>query len=158
MHGLNDSRESVEIEGRVCWLNWQGDVVEEWPITTTLFPNHNHMVWQKPQTIILGKEGFLYVEGVIKNSGEPLSNIWFGTEELKSLPMEKAQIEMQREGRFITLSTDKPAFYVHLEYDGVGRFSDSSFTLLPGQSVTVEYLGEDESALETSLRVYHLNT
>lgn len=158
LHGLNDSRESVEIEGRVCWLNWQGDVVEEWPITTTLFPNHNHMVWQKPQAITLGKEGFLYVEGVIKNSGEPLSNIWFGTEELKSLPIEKAQIEMQREGRFITLSTDKPAFYVHLEYDGVGRFSDSSFTLLPGQSVTVEYLGDDELALETSLRVYHLNT
>ncbi|PAR38819.1 beta-mannosidase [Vibrio metoecus] len=158
LHGLNDSRDSAEIDGRICLINWQGEVVEQWPLSATLLPNHNHALWQKNASLNLGQAGFLWVDVVIKNCGERLQNTYFGTEELKSLPMENANIEVQQAGRFIRLSTDKPAFYVHLECEGVGRFSDSSFTLLPEQPFTVEYLGEDAHTLATSLRVYYLNS
>ncbi|EPN8251062.1 glycoside hydrolase family 2 protein, partial [Vibrio alginolyticus] len=45
----------------------------------------------------------------------------------------------------------------HLESDVDGRFSDSSFTLLTNVPMTVEYLGDDVSGMQQSLRVYHLN-
>ncbi|WP_154171845.1 beta-mannosidase [Vibrio metoecus] len=158
LHGLNDNREPEEVEGRICLISWQGEIVEQWPLSATLLPNHNHALWQKNASLNLGHEGFLWVDAMIKNRGERLQNTYFGTEELKSLPMENAKIEVQQAGRWITLSSDKPAFYVYLECEGGGRFSDSSFTLLPGQSVTVEYLGEDAHTLATSLRVYYLNS
>ena len=76
---------------------------------------------------------------------------------LKQLSIEKAKISLQREGKTIVLSTDVPALFVHLEHDGGGRFSDSSFTLLPGIPKTVSYLGDDLESLSDTLRVYDLS-
>ncbi len=68
----------------------------------------------------------------------------------------KADIEVTIEGNHITLIADKPAFYVHLECDTQGRFSDSSITLLANQAVTIEFLGEDTEAMANTLKVHHL--
>ncbi len=87
---------------------------------------------------------------------ERITNTWFSSHELKTLPMERANIEVTIEANKVTLIADKPAFFVHLECDTAGRFDDSSITLLANQPVTVEFLGEDLATMAESLRVYHL--
>jgi hypothetical protein len=53
------------------------------------------------------------------------------------------------------VTTDKPAFFVHLESDLARVLSDSGFVLLPGQAKVVgceEVVGEDD------LTIHQLNT
>lgn len=118
------------------------------------------MVWQNELDRARLKHGFFYVEASVNGDTianlSPLNNTWFPTHELKSLPMAKAGIEVSIEGNHITLIADNPAFYVHLECDTEGRFSDSSITLLANQAVTIEFLGEDTEAMANTLKVYHL--
>jgi len=55
----------------------------------------------------------------------------------------------------ITLNTDKPAFFVNMETETQGVFSDNSFTLLPGAEKTVTYEARDGKALK-NLKFKHL--
>ncbi|HVO38284.1 MAG TPA: glycoside hydrolase family 2 protein [Spirochaetia bacterium] len=63
-------------------------------------------------------------------------------------------------GFAITLSTDKPAFFVSLFAGAIpGEFSDNCFTLLPGSPLTVSFQPRKAVSLETlrrSLSVKHL--
>ncbi|MBR4613203.1 MAG: hypothetical protein IKO40_10870 [Kiritimatiellae bacterium] len=66
-------------------------------------------------------------------------NDWFFAP-FKESPVAEAKIKAEVSGGSVTLSTDKPAFFVWLELPGVkGEFSDNSFTLLPGEKRTVEF-------------------
>ena len=66
---------------------------------------------------------------------------WFFAEP-KDCFIEPADVKLstsERDGRLVaTLTTDKPAFYVWLSAPGAARFSDNSFTLLPGETKEVE--------------------
>jgi len=44
------------------------------------------------------------------------------------------------DGLFITLDTDKPAFFVSVELGGRRVWSDNGFTLLPGRPKTLRLL------------------
>ena len=47
----------------------------------------------------------------------------------------------------VTLSADRPAFFVTVSADGFGgEFSDNSFTLLPGEPVTLAYAKRPDEA------------
>ena len=49
----------------------------------------------------------------------------------------------QRDGKWVvSLTTDKPAYYVWLSAPGVKRFSDNSFNLMPGEVKEVEMSGQ----------------
>jgi beta-mannosidase len=50
----------------------------------------------------------------------------------------------------ISLKTDKPAFFVTLEPDGRGVFSDNSITLLPGETRVLDYSGDKIKKLVVS--------
>ncbi|HAT8499294.1 TPA: glycoside hydrolase family 2 protein [Vibrio vulnificus] len=160
LHLLNDTRQACEVSGRVSWINWQGEVEQSWCFTQSAGADSNQVVWQNELDTARLKHGFFYVEASVNGDTianlSPLNNTWFPTHELKSLPMAKADIEVSIEGNHITLVADKPAFYVHLECDTEGRFSDSSITLLANQAVTIEFLGEDTEAMANTLKVYHL--
>jgi beta-galactosidase len=73
--------------------------------------------------------------------------------DLKSVPDAHVSWKsFRRDGLWvISLTTDKPAYFVWLEAPGVKRFSDNSFSLMPGETkeVTVEELLGD-------LKVTHL--
>jgi beta-mannosidase len=61
----------------------------------------------------------------------------------------------------LTLSTDKPAFFVTATADAPGYFSDNALTLLPGRSTKLAFTprkgkGPTREALAKSLRVRHL--
>ena len=65
-----------------------------------------------------------------------------------------------RDGRLVvTLTTDKPAYFVWLTAPGA-RFSDNSFTLLPGETKEVTVIPSTHpvipSEVEKSLTVTHL--
>ncbi len=73
----------------------------------------------------------------------------------------RTEIKMHAARLSVELTADAPAFFVHLEPGACGgRFSDSSFTLLPGRAVTVDYFpfGPPPTAdeLRRELRVTHL--
>ena len=73
----------------------------------------------------------------------------------RDLPLEKAAIDVKAEpdGRRVTLSADKPAFFVWVNARGArGEFSDNSFTLLPGRPKTLTFEAKDPKApLERSV-------
>ncbi len=156
LHLLNDGKDAKCVSACLQWVNWSGEVQQSWHIEQTVANDSNTVVWQLEDGIDQAalKSGFFHVTAQVGN--ETFSNTWFATHELKSLPMEKANIEVSIEGNQITLTADKPAFFVHLECDSDGRFSDSSVTLLANQAKTIEFLGEDVQAMASSLRVYHL--
>ncbi len=73
----------------------------------------------------------------------------------------KWEISQERDDFAISLSTDAPAFYVTLSFDGSGRFSDNSFTLLPGTERIIRYQPSAQtsiSELKEHLKINHLRT
>lgn len=70
-------------------------------------------------------------------------NEWF-FDELKNCPLEPAAVKAvpsQESGVWtVTLSCDKPAFYVWVNASGIpGEFSDNAFTLYPGESRVITF-------------------
>ncbi|MBR6002960.1 MAG: DUF4982 domain-containing protein, partial [Bacteroidales bacterium] len=89
---------------------------------------------------------------------------WFFAEP-KDCFIEPADVKLstsERDGRLVAaLTTDKPAFFVWLTAaPGAARFSDNSFTLLPGETKEVVVISNDPSVIssevEKSLSVTHL--
>ncbi len=55
----------------------------------------------------------------------------------------------------VELKTDKPAFFVWANAEGVpGEFSDNSFTLLPGRPVTLKFVPKTDCDLTTFARAF----
>jgi beta-mannosidase len=71
-------------------------------------------------------------------------------------------IPADRQGQWtITLTTDKPAFYVWVNAEGIrGEFSDNSFALFPGRPITLTFKPKDANVtfddFVQSLTVKHL--
>jgi len=70
-------------------------------------------------------------------------------------------IPAERNGQWtVTLTTDKPAFFVWANVSGIrGEFSDNSFTLLPGRPVTLTFAPKDKGSFAEfakALTVTHL--
>ena len=58
----------------------------------------------------------------------------------KNVPLAKAKIEAEAKGGVLTLKTDRPAFFVWANVEGVrGEFDDNCLTLLPGRPRTIRF-------------------
>ncbi len=81
-------------------------------------------------------------------SGEARSEWHFS--KYRDVPLADAKIRASVQGRNVTLSTDRPAFFVWVDVrDAKGEFTDNCLTLLPGRPVVVSFAGEfDASALK----------
>ena len=101
---------------------------------------------------------FLHIELA---SDPSVTKTWMFVEP-KDCFIQKAEVKMtasRRKGKWVvSLTTDKPAFYVWVTAKGFkGHFSDNSFTLLPGQIKEITFKAEgsfDEFA--KALKVTHL--
>ena len=153
----NNTRHTEDVSGQVVWMSWAGEELGRWDWAEQVKADGNDLVWSLDKLDWADRRelGFFFAE--IECDGEPVQNTWFPIPELKNVAVEKADLKVVREGDSISISTDRPALFVHLEHDGDGRFSDSSFTLLPNQTKTVRYLGDDLESLSRSLRVYDLS-
>ena len=70
----------------------------------------------------------------------------FALKPYKSYAFEHSKISLKINGTTLSLSAEKPTYYVSLEADVAGHFSDSAFDLLPGETKTIEFIAEDSSA------------
>jgi beta-mannosidase len=70
----------------------------------------------------------------------------FALKPYKSYAFEDSDIVVTIEGNCLALHAAKPAYYVSLEADVAGHFSDNAFDLLPGDSKIVFFTAEDVSA------------
>ncbi|WP_220718480.1 beta-mannosidase [Agarivorans litoreus] len=154
---INDSAASNTLRCDLQFVTWQGEREFSKELEFTIAADGNEVVWSTPLTELnqLRTQGFFIVKW--RSNGEELQNTWVGGT-YKSLPIANAKVSVQADevNRSITLSTDKPALFVHLESDANGRFSDSSFTLLPQQPISLDYIGDEFELMARNLRVYHL--
>ncbi|MGF1765809.1 glycoside hydrolase family 2 protein [Enterovibrio makurazakiensis] len=157
---INDEHRKLGAKGQVTWYDWQGEVIDTWPVEATLEEDGNQVLWQCDRNVINERkhEGFFHVDMVC--DGHALSNTWFD-DVYKRLPLPSAKVEanvIEKNGTLtITLTTDKPAFFVHPEFEGEGRFNDSSFTLMPCNPVTLTYTGSASAdEMSSKLSIYHL--
>jgi beta-mannosidase len=70
----------------------------------------------------------------------------FALKPYKSYAFEDSQITLKIIGNSLGLSAAKPAYFVSLEADVAGHFSDNAFDLLPGDTKTITFIAEDVSA------------
>ena len=101
-------------------------------------------------------ECFAVLKTTAKADGKTYSHentVFFTVEKECQLQLADVQADIVKSGDSYTvkLTTDKPAFFVMLETPGIkGRFSDNSFTLLPGEPKTVQFTA-DEYRLDVDL-------
>ena len=101
---------------------------------------------------------FLHIELA---SDPSVTKTWL-FEEPKNCSIQQADVKFtvaERKGKWVvSLTTDKPAFYVWVTAPGfLGHFSDNSFTLLPGQTKEIVFEGKGEFAdFAKALKVTHL--
>ncbi|MDD1784169.1 glycoside hydrolase family 2 protein [Enterovibrio sp. ZSDZ35] len=157
---INDEHRQVEAKGQVTWYDWQGEVIDTWPVEAMLEEDGNQVLWQCDRNVIVERkhEGFFFVDMVC--DGQTISNTWFD-DVYKRLPLPNAKVDanvVEQDGAItVTLTTDKPAFFVHPEFEGEGRFNDSSFTLMPCRPVTLTYTGTASAEeISSKLSIYHL--
>lgn len=144
---INERRESGVVTGVIRQLSWSGVEQASWPFEHKVEADSNQTVLELKHPDV---DGFIHLE--LEAFGEKVENTWFPSSEFKRLGIKKARLEWSIEGNRVLLKTDMPAFFVHLECDGNGRFSDSSFTLVDEAAISYE---GDEADLK-GLRVYHL--
>jgi beta-mannosidase len=157
LQAINDSLSSVALVCDLQFVRWQGELGFSNQLDINIAADGNELAWSIDASELdeLRTQGFFIAQW--RSNGEALQNTWVG-DNFKSLAIAKAKLtfRVDESSSAITLLSDKPAFFVHLESDAPGRFSDSSMTLLANQPHTVYYLGDDFAAMQKSLRVYHL--
>ena len=148
LHFINDLPQKVSVRYRVRWFNWNGEMVYGHTGNAEVEPLKEQVIWEgnKWQVPLPKEKGFIYATAVFNDN--TVSNFLF-TDVYKNCDIPHASISTsieKKEGKsYITLETDKPAFFVHLEHKDVLKFSDSSFVLLPGTKKVVTCDSEIDS-------------
>ena len=75
----------------------------------------------------------------------------------KAYDLAEADVKAAFDGFNVTLSTDRPAFFVWANAKGIrGEFSDNSFTLLPDRPVTLRFAPKDGVSPEAFRRAFQV--
>ena len=165
MFALNDTAETVEGNLLVEYWTYDGEIVSAETKRVTLPPGSSTEVgnFHTLTTNHYALTTFLVM--TLKTPHGEFQNDWhFG--KYKDLPLAMAKVDAAV-GRAapcapqITLSTDKPAFFVWANVCGAkGEFSDNSLTLLPGRHRTLTWNAKGVAAplpdFASSLSVTHL--
>ena len=168
---LNDTAETVNAAAKGRLMTFGGETIAEDGFPVTLPPGSATCIaihsLDKFGTVEDRKERFVALE--LRSCGTRATTIhcneWFFAP-FKDSPVENAKIDVTV-GRAdpyapqITLTTDKPAFFVWVNATGVrGEFDDNSFTLLPGEQRTLTFMPKgllDAETFANSLSVTDLS-
>ena len=140
---LNDTAQTATVQAEGVLMSFAGDVVAEDSIPVTLPPGSAKLVASHKLEAFGTEEERKDLFAVLKlRDGSRIihRNEWFFAP-FKDCRMANANIRLDVEDEFkITLSADKPAFFVWANATGVkGEFNDNSFTLLPKESRTLVF-------------------
>jgi beta-mannosidase len=159
---VNDRLTSLTFSGTIQWILFNGVVAHEFKIgPVTAGPDSSQNIWQISTDTFDNErlDGFFWANLSYVDGTPTQTTNWFFPARFKDSAMQpatiKATVTPNDTGSRITLTTDKPAFFVHLESDLVRVFSDSSFVLLPGKEKIVTC---PEKITQGDLTVYQLNT
>jgi beta-mannosidase len=154
--GVNDRREPVRGTARAELRDFSGRVLRAWRLAVRLPAGRARRLvrWNlagiapHPETV------FLQVE-----FDSSRATHFFAP--FKRCELAEPRIRMKTlPGLRVRLETDRPAFFVRLNADGIrGEFDDNAFTLLPGRPRTLVFTPEQDTtlrALKASLSVCHL--
>ncbi|WP_022940881.1 glycoside hydrolase family 2 protein [Psychromonas hadalis] len=157
---VSDKRECCDVSGELIWQSWSGELLHQETINATIEADANVKVWSWPMDKLTGREdeGFFYVK--LANDEVSFDNTHF-TAKAKQCrfidPELRIDVLQDELGIKVEIKAKNPAFFVHLEYEGKGRFTDSSFTLLAGETRCIGYIGNASlEELKVGLTVYDL--
>lgn len=155
---INDRLSQVKFSVKIDWMDFEGKILQKWDdINHTSNSDTADVVWEIEPHLFNSKrrEGFFRCVLTTEN-GEKRTNFYFPTVYKDcNLQIAKIDTDVQKgpNGTTITLSTDKPAFYVFLEAENVRKFSDNSLCLVPGEKVVVTC---PEEIKKEELTIYQL--
>ncbi|PKF62006.1 beta-mannosidase [Psychromonas sp. psych-6C06] len=157
---INDKQEAYDVSGELIWQSWAGEVLHQEAINASVEADGNANIWSWPAEKLSGREqdGFFYIQ--LSNGELCIDNTYFPAKAKQCRfvdPRLTVQVLQGELGVEVQLTTQNPAFFVHLEYQGKGRFSDSSFTLLAGETRIIHYLGDASvEEVKAGLTIYDL--
>lgn len=156
---VNDRPNVAKYNLNVKWYDFDGNVLDSWDLYHQSNSDTADVVWELDSSVFDDQRdrGFFRCVLTDEKSGEQKTNFFFATE-YKNCDLRVANIKADVKngingGTTITLTTDVPAFFVHLESEKVRKFSDSSFLLMPNEKVTVTC---DEAISIDDLTIYQL--
>ncbi|EAY10466.1 Glycosyl hydrolases family 2, sugar binding domain containing protein [Trichomonas vaginalis G3] len=155
LYVVNDLKETVNVRYHVRWFDFHGMLLYGRTDNAVTNPKNKTIVWSLPRYThpYKGPDGFFYAS--VEINGKIQENFLF-IEKFKNCKIEKPEIKYEvnnSDGQYqIKLTTNVPAFFVHLESDKVRKFSDSSFILLPEEEKVVTCEGDPGN-----ITIYHLN-
>ena len=148
---LNDTAEDVAAKLAVSTVGFDGRILAT-DVTDVTVPALSTLdVTGKPAL----SNAFLSVR--LSAPGVETANDWLFTA-FKDAPLENAAITTSFDGFKVTLESDRPAFFVWANADGLaGEFDDNSFTLLPGRPKTIVFTPKSTAVTpETFRRAFSL--
>ena len=99
-----------------------------------------------------GTNGFFVLS--LKTERGEFQNEWLPRRP-KDCPLADAKIDVVFDGLAVTLTTDRPAFFVWANVEGVrGEFTDNSFTLLPGRPKKLVFENKEDVSPEAFRRAF----
>lgn len=155
---VNDRLITVKFSVKVDWIDFDGKIIQNWNVSSlSALSDTAEAAWQIDSKLFneRRKDGFFYAV-LTTDTGEIRSNFYFPTVYKEcDLKLAKIKADLQRDihGTKITLTTDKPAFFVHLESEKVRKFTDSSLVLIPSEKVVVNC---QEEINNDDLTIYQL--
>jgi len=167
---VNDYGAPAQAEAAVEVWGFDGKKVETVPLTGEIAPRSALLLGKLPASRFGSekelKERFLEVVLTAKVDGQTAKhrNEWY-FDFFKSCELGDAVVDAipaERNGTWtVTLTTDKPAFFVWANVSGIrGEFNDNSFALFPGRPVTLTFTPKDGAAtfadFAKALTVKHL--
>lgn len=165
LHVVNDHHQTMPVTGHIIKLNWQGKQLDAWSIDATLAADSSDILWQidQPLTTEESQQVFYHVH-LTAEDGSTLENDYYPCL-FKYARLQAANITSEiiqdNDAIWLELDCDYPVLFLEPQLECDGRFSDSSFTLLPsgisGRKQRLKYIGKcDIDTIKSSLTLYHL--
>jgi len=134
---MNDTAETVSGQLTLAYWTYDGKVLSSETKSVTLPPDSATEVAAFRQPTTDDRQSATFLVMTLKTAKETVRNDWhFGF--FKDVPLANAKVDVKVDGYKVTLTTDKPAFYVWADaYKMGGEFTDNCLTLLPGEPVEI---------------------
>jgi beta-mannosidase len=146
-------------------MSFDGEVLSEDIMNTTALPSTARKLKEVPVAKLVENRRDAFLVLSLEHDGETVHSEHFFTE-YKRCNLADATIAInvdvqEDDGTIgVTVSSDKPAFFVSLNADGIaGEFDDNCFVLLPGEPRDLVFTPKediDEETFTAALTINHL--
>jgi beta-mannosidase len=159
----NDRRTAIKGTLTACVTDFSGRIVRRIPVSVNVPAGSAKMIKRLAVSEIAPEPNKVFLAITLTAERQTFLNEYFFTPYKQcDLSQAKLRTSIKAEGKQfrVTVSTDKPAFYVSLNADSIrGEFDDNCFTLLAGKSHSLLFTPKQATTLtafKASLTLCHL--